>query len=53
MGTSCAPLVADLYLSWFERYFMLLLSEAYQAGVIESFNSTLRYLDDLLKIDKW
>ena len=38
MGTNCAPLVADLFLYRFER------------DVIEAFNSTSRYLDDLLKI---
>ena len=43
MGTNCAPLVADLFLFYFERDFMLSLYEA--------FNSTLRYLDDLLNID--
>ena len=30
---------------------MLPLSDAYQSEVIETFNSTSRYLDDLLKID--
>ena len=30
---------------------MLSLSDYYQAGVVEAFNSTLRYLDDLLNID--
>ena len=43
MGTNCAPLVADLFLFYFERDFMLSLYEA--------FNSTSRYLDDLLNID--
>ena len=30
---------------------MLSLSEDKQSGVIETFNSTFRYLDDLLNID--
>ena len=30
---------------------MLSLSEENQSGVIEAFNSTSRYLDDLLSID--
>ena len=30
---------------------MLFLSEDNQSGVIEAFNSTSRYLDDLLNID--
>ena len=52
MGTNCAPLVADLFLVFFyERDFMLSLSDNNQADIIEAFNSTSRYLDDLLNID--
>ena len=51
MDTNCAPLEADLFLSCYERDFMLSLSEDNQSGVIEDFNSTSRYLDDLLNID--
>ena len=51
MGTNCDPLVADLFLFYYERDFMLSLSEENQSGVIEAFNSTSRYLDDLLNID--
>ena len=51
MGTNCAPLVADLFLFCYEREFMLSLSEDNQSDVIEAFNSTSRYLDDLLNID--
>ena len=51
MGTNCAPLVADLVLSCYERDFMLSLSDNNQADIIEAFNSTSRYLDDLLNID--
>ena len=51
MDTNCAPLVADLFLFCYERDFMLSLSEDKQSGVIEAFNSTSRYLDDLLNID--
>ena len=51
MGTNCAPLVADLILFCFDRYFMLSLSYNYQADVIETFISTSRYLDDLLNTD--
>ena len=51
MGTNCAPLVAGLFLSRYERDFMLSLSDNNQAGIIEAFNSTSRYLDDLLNID--
>ena len=51
MGTNCAPLVADLFLFCHERDFMKSLSRKNQADIIEAFNSTSRYLDDLLNID--
>ena len=51
MGTKCAPLVADLFLYCYERDFMDSLNHDNQADVIEAFNSTSRYLDDLLNID--
>ena len=44
-------LVADLFLFCYERVLMLPLSEDNQSGVIEAFNSTSRYVDDLLNID--
>ena len=51
MGTNCAPFVADLFLFCYERDFMLSLSDDNQSEVIEAFNSTSRYLGDLLNID--
>ena len=51
MGTYCTPLVADLFLFYYERDFMLSLSEDNQSDVIEAFNSTSRYIGDLLNID--
>ena len=51
MGTNCAPLVADLFLFCYERDFILSLSENNQTDIIKAFNSTSRYLDDLLNID--
>ena len=51
MGTNCAPLVADLFLFCYERGLILSLSDNNQADIIEAFNSTSRYLDDLLNID--
>ena len=45
------PLVADLFLFCYERYFMKDLSIDNQADVIKAFNSTSPYLDDLLNID--
>ena len=50
MGTNCAPLVADLFLFCCERDFMLSLSDNNQTGIIEAFNTTSRYLDDLIFI---
>ena len=51
MGTNCAPLLADLFLFCYERDFMKYLSSDNQADVIKAFNSTSRYLDNLLNID--
>ena len=52
MSTICVPLVADLFFFCYEKDFVLSLSDKFnKAGVIETFNSTLRYLDDLLNID--
>ena len=51
MGTNCAPLVADLFLFCYEGDFMLILSDNNQADVVEAFNSTSKYLDDLLNFD--
>ena len=55
MGINCARLVADFFSC--ERDFMLSLSDINQADAVETFNSTSRYLDDLLNIilisNKW
>ena len=51
MGTSCAPLVADLFLFCYKRNFMLSLSEDNQSDVFEAFHTTSRYLDDPVNID--
>ena len=48
MDTNCALLVADLFLFCYEGDFMKSLSPENQADIIEAFNSTSRYLDDLL-----
>ena len=53
MGTKCAPLVADLVLLCYERDFVLSLSDNNQTDIIEAFNSTSRYLDDLLNINPY
>ena len=51
METNCAPLVAVLFLFCDVRDFMKSLSNENQADIIEAFNSTLVYHDDLLNID--
>ena len=44
MDTNCAPLIADLYLFWYERDLKLSLSYEKQASIIQ-FNSVCLYLD--------
>ena len=51
MCTNCAPLVADLFLFCYERDFMMSLSDDKQVDVIDAFNSTSRYLDDILIVN--
>ena len=51
MGTNCTALVADCF-CFVKRDVMLSLSDNNQTDIIEDFNSTSRYLDDLLNIDK-
>ena len=51
MGTNCASLVADLFLFCSDRDFMMSLSDDKQAGVFNAFNTTSRYLDDILNIN--
>ena len=51
MGTNCAPLEADLFLSRYETDLMTSLSDVKQDEIINAFKSTSRYLDDLLNID--
>ena len=51
MGTNCAPLVSDLFLFCYERHFMMSLSDDKLADIIDAFNATSRYLDDILNIN--
>ena len=51
IGTHCAPLVADLFLFCYERDVLLSLSDNNQTDIMEAFNSTSKYLDELLNID--
>ena len=51
MGTNCVPLVADLFLFCYESDFMMSLSDDKQADVIDAFNTTSRYLNDISNIN--
>ena len=51
MGTNCAPQVADLFLFCYERDFTMSLSDDKQTDVIDAFNTTSRYLDDILNVN--
>ena len=51
MGTNCAPLLADLFLYCCERNFMSNLQKSKQCDLIDKFNNTSRYLDDIFTID--
>ena len=51
MGTNCVPLVANLFLFRYERDFMMSLSDDKQPDIIDAFNTTSRYLDDILNIN--
>ena len=55
IGTTCncAPLIADLFLYCYERDVMsdLYKSKRYDLKLIDMFNETSRYLDDIFTID--
>ena len=51
IGTNCAPLIADLFLYCYERIFMSNLQKSKRFDVIDKFNDTFRYLDDIFIID--
>ena len=48
MGTTCAPLVADVLFTATKRISWILLTK--QADIIEALNSTSRYHEDILNI---
>ena len=53
MGTNCAPLIAELFLSCYERNFILSLSGDKQADIIVAFNTISKYTlqcSDLIKL---
>ena len=51
MGTNCVPLDADMFLFCYERDFMKSFTKEKRYDLIDAFNPTYRYLDDLLSID--
>ena len=51
MGTNCVPLIADLFLFCYERDFMSSLHKSKRYDLIDMFNDTSRYLDDIFTID--
>ena len=51
MGTTCAPLIADLFLYCYERDFMSILQKSKRFDLIDKFNDNCRYLDDIFAID--
>ena len=51
MGPNCAPLVADLFLFWYERDFMMSLTDDKQLMLLMRLYTTSRYLDDILNIN--
>ena len=51
MSTKCAPLIADLFLYCYERDFISNLQKSKRFDLIDKFNNTSRYLDDIFTID--
>ena len=51
MGTNCAPLIADLFLYCYERDIMSDHQKSKRFDLIDIFNDTSRYLDDIFTID--
>ena len=51
MGTNCAPLLADLFLYSYEAEFIQKLLHEKNKPLAVAFNSTFRYIDDVLSIN--
>ena len=51
MGTNCTPLIADLFLYCYERDFMSNIQKSKGFDLINKFNDTSWYLDDIFTID--
>ena len=51
MGTNCAPLLADLFLHSYEAEFIEGLLRNKEKKLARSFNSSFRYIDDVLSLN--
>ena len=51
MGTNCVPIIADLFLFCYEGDFMSNLHKSNRYDLIDMFNDTSQYLDDIFTID--
>jgi hypothetical protein len=51
MGTNCAPVLANLYLYWYESKFIDRLFRDKGLFAAQSFHMTFRYIDDVLSVD--
>ena len=51
MGANCAPLLADLFLSWYEADIIQHLLNKNEKKLPLSFNFTFRHIDDVLSLN--
>jgi hypothetical protein len=51
MGTNCVTLLADLFLYWYEAEVIEKLLHEKKKFLAVAFNSTFRYIDDVLSIN--
>ena len=51
MGTNCAPLLADLFLYYYEADFIQELLGKKDKKLAISFNSTFHYIDDVISLN--
>ena len=51
MGTNCAPLLADLFIYYYETDFIQELISKMDKNLAISFNFTFRYIDDVLSLN--
>ena len=51
MGTNCAPLLADIFLYWYEADFILSLLSTGKKKLAAQFNFTYRYIADVLSFN--